>query len=270
MLAEFIVLFRESLEIAFVVSIILAYLHKTKNEDHEKHVWLGVAAGLVASIGLAFIFQFVQGGFSASEELFEGFFLILTSGLVSWLVLWMLGQKKVVDSLTKDVKVALEKKETLGLFLLAFTSTLREGVESVLFLAGIYVNTGAISLVGGFMGAVAAIVLGVLIFEYAINFNVGRFFKITTVILILLAAGLFSQGIHELQEAHILPTYVEHVYDINPPQNSDGSYPLLHEKGPIGSIFKGLIGYDGNPSDLQLLSYFGYLLTIYAIYRSKS
>jgi high-affinity iron transporter len=267
MIAEFIVMFRESLEIAFVIGIILAYLHRTKNQDHEKHVWLGVSAGLVVSMALAYAFQFVEGGFEANEELFEGIFMIVTSALVTWLVLWVAKKKKVVESLQKDVKLSLQKNAGLGLFILALSATLREGIEAVLFMAGIYINTGAVSLVGGFLGIVGAVVLGILVFEYAMKFNIGTFFKLSTAILALLAAGLFSQGVHELQEAHVLPTYVEHVYDVNPPVSEEGSYPALHEKGAVGSIFKGLIGYDGSPSALQVLGYVVYLAAVYGIYK---
>lgn len=265
MLAEFIVMFRESLEVAFVIGIMLAYLHKTKNQEYEKHIWLGAAAGLVISIALAYFFQFISGGFEANEELFEGVFMIITSALVTLLVFWIVKQKKIVETLQKEVAVKLEKNETFGLFLLSLTATLREGVEAVLFMAGIYINTGAISLIGGFVGVAAAVFVGVLVFEYAIKFNIGLFFKITTLILVLLAAGLFSQGLHELQEAKILPViWTEHVYSLP----LDKTNPL-HEKGTIGSILKGLVGYDTSPSDLQVLGYAAYLITVYGIYKSS-
>ncbi|MBI5227062.1 FTR1 family protein [Candidatus Micrarchaeota archaeon] len=267
MLPEFIVMFRESLEVAFVIGIILAYLHKTKNEDMEKHVWLGVSAGLVLSIVLAYLFQFLSGGFAANEELFEGIFMVLTSAFVSWLIFWVVSHKNIAQELRDQVKVKLDKKEAFGLFALALTATIREGVEAVLFMAGISLNIGSISIFGALLGVIAAIVVGILVFEYAVRFNIGLFFKITTAVLVLLAAGLFSQGLHELQEAKVLPTYVEHVYNINPPVNADGSYPLLHEKGPIGSIFKGLVGYDGNPSDIQIVGYIAYILGAYMIYK---
>lgn len=140
-------------------------------------------------------------------------------------------------------------------------------LKLVLFMAGIFSSTGAVSVFGGLLGLVAAVVLGILVFEYAVKFNISLFFNATTVLLVLLAAGLFSQGIHELQEAHILPTFVEHVYDINPQLNLDGSYPLLHEKGVLGSIFKGLVGYDGNPSDLQVVGYLLYLVSFFSYWK---
>ena len=267
MLAEFIVLFRETLEAAFVIGIILAYLHKTKNADQEKHVWSGVASGIVFSLILGYLFQFISGGFDSNEELFEGIFMIATSLLVSWFLIWMINQKHIVQSLQAEVKVALEKNAPWALFSVAFTSIAREGVESVLFLSGIYSTTGALSVLGGLLGLVAAVILGILVFEYAMKFNISLFFNLTTVLLVLLAAGLFSQGIHELQEAPVLPTWIEHIYDINPPILSDGSFALLHEKGAIGSIFKGLIGYDGNPSDLQVLGYLLYLTCFFSYWK---
>ncbi|HSB47266.1 MAG TPA: FTR1 family protein [Candidatus Bilamarchaeum sp.] len=269
MIAEFIVMFRESLEVAFVIGIMLAYLHKTKNEEYEKHVWLGVGGAVVGALLLAFAFQFVQGGFEAHEELFEGFFMILTAALVSWLILWIVRQKKVVENLQHGVKAAIEKKETFALFTLALSATLRESVEAVLFMYGIMINTGGISILGGLLGLIAALVVGVMVFEYSLKFNIGLFFRVTTVILVLLAAGLFSQGIHELQDAGILPVWVEHVYSLNPPQNADGSYPLLHEKGTVGGIFRGLVGYDGDPSDLQAAGYVLYLAAIYVAYKKS-
>ncbi len=260
--AEFIVMFRESLEIAFVVGIMFAYLHKTKNQEMEKHVQLGVASGIVASLVIAYLFQFVQGGFDAHEPLFEGVFMIITAALVTWLILWMVQQKKFVEKLQENMKVKIAKKETFGLFILAFVSTLREGVEAVLFMAGIYLNTGALSVAASLLGVVSAVVLGVLIFEYAIKFNVGLFFKVTTIILIFLAAGLFSGGLHELQEVHILPTWVEHVYDLHIGEND-----TFAEHGTVGGILKGLVGFSPNPSDLQVLGYLGYLGTVYCLFK---
>ena len=85
--------------------------------------------------------------------------------------------------------------------------------------------------------------------------------------MIFFAAGLVAYGIHELQEAGVIPIIIEHVWDINPPLNPDGSYPLLHENGYIGSILKGLLGYNGNPSLIEVLSYSIYLVLVLGLWR---
>ncbi len=266
-LAEFIVLFRETLEVALIIGIILAYLYKTKNQKHSKHVWMGAGLGIVLSVVLAYALGFSVEAFEQNEAWFEGIFMVITAMLVTWLVVWITKQKEVVKTLHKEVKVHLDSKAELGLIVLVTSAVLREGVEVVLFLTGISLSTGTLSIVGSALGFLSAAVIGFLVFQYAIKFNINLFFKATAFVLVLLAAGLFSQGIHELQEAGILPTYIEHVYNINPPQNADGSYPPLHEKGAVGSIFKGMVGYDGSPSDLQVLGYLTYIGAGYAYYK---
>jgi len=83
----------------------------------------------------------------------------------------------------------------------------------------------------------------------------------------LFAAGLVAHGIHELQEAAVLPIFIEEVWNINPAVAADGSYPLLHEKGSIGSIAKGVLGYNGNPTLLEVFVYIMYLTGIGYLWR---
>jgi len=85
--------------------------------------------------------------------------------------------------------------------------------------------------------------------------------------LVLFAAGLVAHGVHEFQEAAVIPYVVEEVWDINPAVAAGGVYPLMHENGLIGSFLKGLFGYNGNPSLLEVLFYVSYLALIFFIYR---
>ena len=112
------------------------------------------------------------------------------------------------------------------------------------------------------------LVLGYFIFVGSKKINIKAFFNATSVILVLFAAGLTAHGVHEFQEAKILPTYVEHVWDINPEVNPDGTYPALHENGYIGSILKGLLGYNGNPSLLEVISYIAYIVLVIILWRN--
>jgi high-affinity iron transporter len=116
----------------------------------------------------------------------------------------------------------------------------------------------------------SAILLGYLLFLGSVKVNVKSVFTFTNVLLILFAAGLAAHGIHELQDAGIVPVYIEHVWDINPAVAQDGSYPLFHENGYIGSIFKGLFGYNGNPSLLEVIVYAAYIMVVLLIWRVKS
>ncbi|MDZ4216769.1 MAG: FTR1 family protein, partial [Candidatus Gracilibacteria bacterium] len=95
--------------------------------------------------------------------------------------------------------------------------------------------------------------------------NMKRFFQITSVVLVLFAAGLVAHGVHEFQEAGVFPVFIEQVWDLNPAVTQDGVYPLLHENGTIGSLLKGVFGWNGNPSLLEVASYFAYLLLMIMI-----
>ncbi len=265
-LAEFIVTFREFFEIALLVGIMLAYLYKTGNRKYEQYVYFGVVLAALASLGAALAFEQFAGGFEANEELFEGITLVLAAVFVSWLILWMFKQQKLVEKIHQRLQVHIDEGQKAGLVLFAFIAVFREGIEIILFLAGIQLNTGAVNVFGALLGIVAALGLGYAFFSRLVHLNLKKFFNVTSFVLVLLAAGLLGQGVHELQEAKVLPTYIEHVYNITPPLNPDGSYPPLHEKGAIGSVLKGIVGYDTGPSEFQLLAHVGYLGLMYYLY----
>ena len=109
--------------------------------------------------------------------------------------------------------------------------------------------------------------MGYALFVWSLKINIKKFFTITSILLIFFAAGLVAYGIHELQEAGIIPELIPHLWDLNPPVNSDGSYPILHERGYIGSILKGLFGYNGNPSLLEVVGYLLYLGVVVLLLR---
>ena len=127
--------------------------------------------------------------------------------------------------------------------------------------------TSGVSFLGGILGVVTAIIIGYLFFVSARKIYLKEFFIVSGILLILFAAGLVAHGIHELQEAAVIPYVIEEVWDINPAVTTTDVYPLLHEKGAVGSFLKGLFGYNGNPSLLEVLFYFSYLIVIFAVYR---
>lgn len=269
MLASFIITFRESLEAALIVGIILAYLSRTHGKKYYNLVYLGIISAVVASIISAFLFNSLFGGFTGrTEEIFEGIVMIFASLLITYMIFWMLKQKHIARELQAKVDKEIHEKHKFGLFFLTFINVFREGIETVIFLSAATTTSSAENpFLGGILGVIFAIVLGYLIFSGTKSINIKTFFNVTSVLLVLFAAGLFAHGIHELQEASVVPTVVEHVWDINPTQNPDGSYPLLHEKGIIGSILTSLFGYNGNPSLIEVMSYLFYLSIIFVLYR---
>ncbi len=272
MIASLIITFRETLEAALIVGIILGFLAKTKRTKYNNIVYIGVAAGITASMIGALIFITLAGGFEGrAEEIFEGVTMLVGAILLTTMILWMSKQKGVSQKIEGKVNKNVVEANHVGLFFLVFVSVLREGVETIIFLGAASFNEGGSTVLGALTGIVLAIILGYVLFVSAKRINIKKFFNITSVLLILFSAGLVAGGIHELGEAKILPPIIEEVWNINPsaPLASQGIYPLLHEKGQVGSLFKGLFGYNGNPSLIELIFYVFYLLIFLIFWFNK-
>lgn len=262
MLQSFIILFRETLEVALVIGIVLGYLVRSGQITYKRSVFLGLAAGVGASALGALAFQLLAGGFSGrAEEIFEGVTMLAGALLLTTLILWMIRKSAKAEELERKVADRLSGTRKAGLFLLIFFSVLREGIESVIFISAAGFASGQNNLLGAGLGLAAAAVLGLLLFRGALRVNLKSFFTVTNLLLIFFAAGLVAGGAHELQEAGAIPVVIEHVWDINPGVTGE-SYPAFHENGLIGSIAKGLFGYNGNPSLIEILVYLTYMIGI--------
>ena len=135
-MVEFLILFRETLEMALIVGIVSTYLIKTNNESHLKVVYAAVLFAVATSLILAFVFQSFLGGFTGStEEIFEGIIMITASILLGSMVVWMAKNKGNSSQLKDLTKQAINSKNAIyGIFTIVYLSVLREGIEIVLFL----------------------------------------------------------------------------------------------------------------------------------------
>lgn len=261
MTAALIITLRETLEAALVVGIILAYLRKTQNDKHVKYVWGAVVVGVLLSAALAYLFEVYFGGFEgAAEEIYEGVMMLTAAALLSWMILWMMKQRHgIKKALESKAEAHLKEDHPMGLFFLVLVSVLREGIETVIFLkAAVLASGGDGVLSGAVVGILVALVLAFALFKGMAKVPLRKFFTATSVLLILFAAGLLAHGVHEFQEAGIVPIVNEHVWDMN---------HVLDEKGNVGSLMKGLFGYNGNPSLIEVVSYFAYLVLAAFVWR---
>jgi len=260
MISSFIVTFRETHEAALIVGIILSYLAKTDRTKYNNVVYVAVASGIVASIIAALLFTTVAGGFTGrAEEIFKGVTMLIGAFLLTTMIFWMLKQKYIVKELEHRAAMEISRAHKFGLFLLVFVSVLREGIETVIFLGAASFVSINNNLIGALAGIAAAIAIGYTIFVGSMKIDIKKFFTITTILLILFAAGLVAHGVQEFQEVGLIPPLIEHVWDIN---------PILDEKGFVGSILKELFGYDGNPSLIEVLSYIIYFCFVFVLWRN--
>ena len=188
--------------------------------------------------------------------------MVLAAGVLTWMIFWMRAQaRRLSAELETDVRRAAMKAGAWTLFLVAFLAVVREGVELALFLAATSFSAGAqATVVGALLGLVAVSLLSWGIFASIVKLNVGQFFSVTSVLLILFAAGLVAHGVHEFNEAGLIPAIVEHVWDTN---------AILHEDSFVGLILKTLLGYNGNPSLTEVLAYIGYYVAVFGYLRAS-
>ncbi|OGY47221.1 MAG: hypothetical protein A3J62_03460 [Candidatus Buchananbacteria bacterium RIFCSPHIGHO2_02_FULL_38_8] len=269
MIPSFIITFRETLEAALIVGVILSYLFKIRQIKYNNIVYVGIGSAIVASIIGAIIFNNLAGGFTGrAEEIFEGVTMLVGAVLLTTMIIWMMKQKQMMVKLEDKVATEIGEAHKFGIFSLVFIAVLREGVETVIFLeAANFVSSGN-NLVGALAGIIAAIFVGYLMFVAARRINIKKFFNVTSILLILFAAGLIAHGIHEFEEAGVIPIVIDHVWDINPTLNPDGSYPFFHEKGYGGSILTGLFGYNGDPSLIEVFSYIVYIVIVLILWKN--
>jgi high-affinity iron transporter len=256
-MAELIIVFREVLEASLIIGILYTYLNKTGNQEAISSLWKGVIYAIIASIIGSFFFQIIAGGFyGQSEKLFEGFVMIFAAIILSTMVIWMAKKQNIAEDLKEKANdIISNDKSTLflgGIAGLAFISVFREGIETILFLYGIILKEGSISIFMALFGAFLGLLSGYMIFIQGRKIPLKKFFNVTSVLLIFVASGMLAYGFHELESAGIIPDSGR-IWDINPVKFSDGSYPLLHDKGYVGSLIKGLFGYNGDPSILEFL-----------------
>ncbi len=253
MLAALLISFREGLEAALIIGIILGYLRKTGvARNKNRFVWIGVFSAILLSIVLAAVLQFIGVKLEGRmEEAFEGATMLLAAGVLTWMIFWMRRQSRLMKSSLEDrVRETTLARDHWGLVGVAFISVFREGVETALFLtAAAFAGDGSGTLLGASLGIMAAIIAGYLIYASTSSLNLKQFFNLTSFLLLMFAAGLVAHGVHEFQEADILLTIKEHVWDTN---------AFLNENSPLGELLKTLIGYNGNPSLLEVISYWGY------------
>jgi len=262
MLPSFLLALREGVEAALIIGIVLGVLKKMNRMDRAPRVWLGALAAAAISVLGAIVLNVVGAEFEGgAEQAFEGVTMLIAAGVLTWMVFWMQKQgRRIQIGLEADVKMALTRGQDWALFSVAFFAVVREGLELALFLTAANFSTPEAGVeapilgwLGGVLGLVAAAVIGWLLFDTTAKLNLRRFFQLTSVLLIVFAAGLVGHAVHEFNELGWIPPVVEHVYDVN---------AVVPEDTTFGLFLKALFGYNGNPSLTETLAYAGYFAVI--------
>ena len=196
--AGFLIGFREALEAALIVGVLISLLYRTKRELMAKWVWCGVVLALIASVLTWMIFEIFVGEFSKkNEELFEGLLYLVAAILITTVILHVIGHASK-EILENKAERAIEIREAFGIGLLAFVSVWREGVETVIFIGAGTESSSAIT--GLFIGIVLAAAIGYVLFATTKNLDIRFMFNVSTSLLVGFAAYLVMKAIHEFGE----------------------------------------------------------------------
>ena len=213
-LESFVVALREGIEVALVIGMLLAYLNRTGRRTYGRFVLFGLGAAVLASLGMAAAVQ--RYGLDAENPVVEGSLMFVAAALVTSLVVWMWRTGRSVrhrleqrlDALMGTAETAtVDSRSALGVFAFAFIMVLREGVETILFLAALSGTPGgsALTTLGGSgLGLILAVLFGVLLVRGSVRINLRRFFGVTGLVLLVLVAKLVAGGLHEFFEAGAL------------------------------------------------------------------
>jgi len=261
---QFLLVFREALEAALIIAMILAYLARTKRKSLIRYVWYGVYLAVAASFALGIFVWFIYGGLSGpSKTLFEGVAALIAVFVLSSMIYWMAGKgKELRKEVERRVKVLVTRGATFALASFSFIVVFREGLETVLFLTPFLLDDATGTLVGAFLGLVMALVLAYAIFVVGMKINIRRFFYFTSILLVLLAGGLAGYGVHELvgysKDTGIeLGWLGEYAFNLGIPSES-----LFHHKGMIGSVFAVMFGYTVKAEWIRVVVHLAYLAIV--------
>jgi high-affinity iron transporter len=263
-LANFLIGLREGLEAALVVGILVAYLRKIGRDDVLPRIWLGVGLAVALSLAIGAALTFGTYGLSfQAQELIGGILSIVATGFVTWMVFWML---RAARGLSRELRSDVDSHLAgagWGLVLVAFLAVGREGIETALFIWAAVQASGstALPLAGAALGIVVAVVLGYLIYRGVLSINLSKFFTYTGVILIVVAAGVLAYGVHDLQEAGVLPGINSLAFDVTAAVPPDSWY---------GTLLKGTLNFSPATTWLEAIVWVAYVVPVMTIFLLKS
>jgi high-affinity iron transporter len=259
-LANFLIGLREGLEAALVVGILIAYVSKVGRVDVIKRIWMGVALAVSTSLALGAVLTFGAYGLSfEATEIIGGSLSIIAAGFVTWMIFWMLrAARGLSHDLRRDVDTHLDGAGW-GLVLVAFLAVGREGIETAIFIWAAVQASGSstLPLVGAAVGLGVAIALGYLIYRGVLTINLGKFFTYTGVLLIIVAAGVLAYGVHDLQEAGVLPGLYTLAFDVSPWIPPDSWY---------GTLLKGTLNFSPATTVLEAIVWIAYVVPVLTLF----
>jgi high-affinity iron transporter len=251
---------REGLEAALVVSILIAFLVRTGRRSVLPKVWLGVAIAVAVSVGVTLALTLTQQALTfEAQEAFGGGLSIIAVGFVTWMIFWM---RRAARSISAELRGRLESAIQMGstaVVVMAALAVGREGLETAVFFFAAAQAAGETTepLIGFLLGIAVSILLAYLIYRGAVTLNMGKFFTVTGVLLVFVAAGILAYGVHDLQEAAILPGLNTLAFDVSAAVPPDSWY---------GTLLKGIFNFSPQTTVLEAIVWVAYVAVVLTLF----
>ena len=254
MIPTFVIFLREGVEASMIVAILLAYLDQIDQRRHFRDVFLGVAAAMVLVFGggVAAYLVIKQYDGSTVQTVFETVTYLLAAAVLTYMTFWMQAHSRTMTAdLQRRSEEALNGRARLGLGLLAFQAVGREGLETMVFtLAIVFASSSQAAtpahgrglVLGAAAGLVVALSVAYVIFRLGRRLNLGLFFRVIGIVLMVFAAGLLADAVENMQQLGWLPFLGHTLWN---------SSALLSESSSLGDVFHSLLGYADRPTVLQ-------------------
>ncbi|GGO02349.1 iron uptake transporter permease EfeU [Micromonospora parathelypteridis] len=262
MFATYLIGLREGLEATLVVSILVAFLVKSQRRDRLPQVWAGVGLAVALSVLFGWLIEYTSTSLlsrSEDRELFEAITSVAAVVFVTWMIFWM---RRAARSIAGELRGKLTEALAVGSLAvagMAFLAVVREGLETALIFysaaQGAAGDSGPLlALIGGI---VTAVVLGVLLYASALRINLGKFFTWTGALLILVAAGILKYGVHDFQEAGVLPGLNDLAFDITSTLDPTTWYAAL---------LAGMFNVTPAPTVLETIAWVAYAVPVLLLF----
>jgi high-affinity iron transporter len=260
-LATLIIFLREGVEASMIVAILLAYLNRIGQRAHFRDVFIGVAAALALAGGGGIAAYETIRSYDGSrvQTIFETATFVVAAAVLTYMTFWMRNHAR---SLSKELRAkaeaALDSRARWGLGLLAFQAVGREGLETVVFTLAIILSTStAGALTGAIIGLAGALGIAFVVYRLGHKLNLGRFFTVIGILLMVFAAGLLADAVENLQRLGWLPVLDTPIWH---------TASLLSESSAFGDVLHSFFGYSDAPTPLQLSVYLAYLIAVVLSY----
>jgi high-affinity iron transporter len=260
MLGNALIGLREGLEASLVVSILVAFLVKTDRRAELPRVWLGVGIAVAVSVGVTLGLTLTQQALTfEAQEALGGSLSIVAVGFVTWMIFWM---RRNARTLSHDLRGKLDDAIRMGptaVVVVAALAVGREGLETAVFFFAAVQVAGETTqpLIGFLLGIAVSILLAHLLYRGAVRIDLGRFFTVTGFFLIFVAAGILAYGVHDLQEARILPGLTTLAFDVSAAVPPDSWY---------GTLLKGVFNFSPATTVLEAVVWVVYVAVVLPLF----